>query len=627
MVFKIICVGSIPAILEIFFYSSLKKPNINRKHKNYNKNSLQKLIRISNNTLIKSSEKTFSQANLKTFFAKSQVNVAYNLRTSYLTYLLLQQVSQINKTLTLNINLATTNAKCFIHVIPYVSTLNLGADTKLLTDKDNLLSSRKFFEIDHNRAYNDTNIIILRSWTLLKFIRRNLKMFNKKKLLGLYPTSQSYFLGNKNYFLSLDNVISFNNILTKSQLVRNSYSQTITKPFLQSFFLFDVKSRNTKVNRIKKLFYNIIKFNPSVHQTNSAHFSNKKRFVYLLFRFYNKKSMQKLLPQLPSVAKRVTINLFRDKERTKRFFKIFKKNIDYLNPIEHIYNRFHHTTSVIVKRKEIKSTSLTSSNGVYKTLFFSKNLTIPLVFFKKLNLMFSLFNQKIALKINYFFNYTSLLSKLLGTKHNNLIPDLNNFRFKSVKLLYSSKLNYFFRENITSWVYNTLVKFMESHSGKKVLVQVYSFMSQSINTNYLIFYKTWLPRFSYYERRLGHRFFLEEAFHILHMSFNYQDSKILSSWLKAIIQRISFWKTRFIFRFLRYLFNNYFQFIFKEIGVKGFKVKLKGKISVAGNSRKRSILYRVGKTSHSSCNLKVVHKSDTIVTFTGVMGFQVWIFY
>ena len=163
MVFKIICVGSIPAILEIFFYSSLKKPNINRKHKNYNKNSLQKLIRISNNTLIKSSEKTFSQANLKTFFAKSQVNVTYNLRTSYLTYLLLQQVSQINKTLTLNINLATTNAKCFIHVIPYVSTLNLGADTKLLTDKDNLLSSRKFFEIDHNRAYNDTNIIILRS--------------------------------------------------------------------------------------------------------------------------------------------------------------------------------------------------------------------------------------------------------------------------------------------------------------------------------------------------------------------------------------------------------------------------------------------------------------------------------
>ena len=56
-------------------------------------------------------------------------------------------------------------------------------------------------------------------------------------------------------------------------------------------------------------------------------------------------------------------------------------------------------------------------------------------------------------------------------------------------------------------------------------------------------------------------------------------------------------------------------------------MKLKGKISVAGNSRKRSILYRVGQTSHAKVSLKVVHTMDTIVTFTGVMGFQVWIFY
>ena len=128
-------------------------------------------------------------------------------------------------------------------------------------------------------------------------------------------------------------------------------------------------------------------------------------------------------------------------------------------------------------------------------------------------------------------------------------------------------------------------------------------------------------------KTLRSSFFLEESLHILHMGFTYQDSKLISSWLKSLILRISFWKTRFIFRFLKYLFNNYFQYIFPEIGVKGFKVKLKGKISVAGNSRKRCILYRVGKTSHATIGLKVVHTADTIVTFTGVMGFQIWIFY
>jgi hypothetical protein len=52
-------------------------------------------------------------------------------------------------------------------------------------------------------------------------------------------------------------------------------------------------------------------------------------------------------------------------------------------------------------------------------------------------------------------------------------------------------------------------------------------------------------------------------------------------------------------------------------------VRLKGKISVAGNSRKRAILYRVGKTSHATCSLKVLHSMSTIVTFTGVLGFQI----
>jgi len=152
-------------------------------------------------------------------------------------------------------------------------------------------------------------------------------------------------------------------------------------------------------------------------------------------------------------------------------------------------------------------------------------------------------------------------------------------------------------------------------------------MNQAVDINFIILYKRWIPRLSYYERRLGHRFFLEEALHIIHIGFVFKDIKIVNTWLQAIIKRISFWKTRFIFRFLKYLFNNYFIFILRFLGVKGFKVKLKGKISVAGNSRKRSILFRLGKTSHSTTNLKVIHHISLVNTFTGVMGLQTWLFY
>jgi ribosomal protein S3 len=71
------------------------------------------------------------------------------------------------------------------------------------------------------------------------------------------------------------------------------------------------------------------------------------------------------------------------------------------------------------------------------------------------------------------------------------------------------------------------------------------------------------------------------------------------------------------------LFLVYFQHTFNELKIKGLKIKLKGKISVAGNSRKRTILYRIGQTSHSSLNLRISHSKTTITTFTGVMGFQV----
>ena len=183
------------------------------------------------------------------------------------------------------------------------------------------------------------------------------------------------------------------------------------------------------------------------------------------------------------------------------------------------------------------------------------------------------------------------------------------------------------REDIIPLYYNTLVRFMEHCSGKKIFIQLYPFLNQNVGYDFVVRYKSWITRMKSYERRLGHKFFFEEALHIMHLSFVLRDALLFSSWLKAIILRISFWKTRTIFRFLRYLFLIYFVHIFPELKIKGLKIRLKGKISAAGNSRKRTILYRVGQTSHSTLDLRVSHSKQTINTFTGVMGFQVWLFY
>ena len=74
---------------------------------------------------------------------------------------------------------------------------------------------------------------------------------------------------------------------------------------------------------------------------------------------------------------------------------------------------------------------------------------------------------------------------------------------------------------------------------------------------------------------------------------------------------------------MRYLFWVHFE----ELDFKGMKLRLKGKVSVAGNARTRSIKYRIGHTSHATFNNRVIHDYSTISTFTGVLGFQIWFYF
>ena len=201
------------------------------------------------------------------------------------------------------------------------------------------------------------------------------------------------------------------------------------------------------------------------------------------------------------------------------------------------------------------------------------------------------------------------------------------FNFLITKKVYKSQMDRSGKESFIPWYYNTIVRFLENISGSKILFQFYPFMHKNVDLFYQARYEKWIPRMGYYEKKLGHKFFMKEALHIMHLSFHLKDPRVFSSWLKAIILRISFWKTRFIFRFLKYLMQHYFFYTFPDLKIKGLKIRLKGKISAAGNSRKRVVLYCTGQTSHSSVVLRVLHEFATINTFTGVMGFQVWLFY
>ena len=334
-----------------------------------------------------------------------------------------------------------------------------------------------------------------------------------------------------------------------------------------------------------------------------------------------------------------------------RFLRVHKqrkaliKAFSWSNPTHTRQSKYSGFTTKLVKyaNRTLNTTIIGSSENSARTLCpinFTGSGSLGLLTNSQLA-WFTLTNP-LTLKALMFSlnNLTShrTLSTALGTRLDGLLGDDSSiystnliphsaFQKHFSKKVLNSFANQRLREDLIPLYQNTLIRFIEFCTGKKAMFQFYPFVNQHVDKEYMVRYKKWLPRMSFYERRLGHRFFLEESLHIMHLSFALRDPKIIASWLRAIILRISFWKTRSIFRFLKYLFHNYFIHVFDDIRIKGLKIRLKGKISAAGNSRKRTILYRVGKTSHSEVNLRVVKDFSLINTFTGVMGFQVYLFY
>jgi ribosomal protein S3 len=74
---------------------------------------------------------------------------------------------------------------------------------------------------------------------------------------------------------------------------------------------------------------------------------------------------------------------------------------------------------------------------------------------------------------------------------------------------------------------------------------------------------------------------------------------------------------------LKYALRFFFVPIFKDLNVKGIKFRLKGKISVAGNARTRTLLQKTGVTGHATFNNKIAHELSLVRSFTGVMGLKV----
>ena len=217
-------------------------------------------------------------------------------------------------------------------------------------------------------------------------------------------------------------------------------------------------------------------------------------------------------------------------------------------------------------------------------------------------------------------------------------PQLKQFRRSNIwaistskhvlrKKLLRSVASKHFRSNIGTWSHKSLIQFAENISGRKTALYVGPFIENSLTFDDQARCRLWDQRSSGFRKLLGHKIFSSEAIMLIAVSLRLKDPTLLANWIRAMLARMSFWKYRVLFRYLKFLIQHLFRFSFPEFHFKGFKLRLKGKISVAGNSRSRILFFRVGDTSHSKMSSKIAYDLSYVNTFTGVMGFKLWFFY
>lgn len=239
--------------------------------------------------------------------------------------------------------------------------------------------------------------------------------------------------------------------------------------------------------------------------------------------------------------------------------------------------------------------------------------------------------NSVLLSQAHVYNSTSLLRyitysnlSLLNLEECYALTPIRKFIDSKVLRYYSA---HYMRPNGFFWYYTTLIQFLEDTTGRKVVLNFGPFLETALTFSDRARCLMWGSRILGFQRILGPKIFIHEALEVLVTSIRLKDPTFLANWIRAMLIRMSFWKYRLIFRYLKFLLHNLIRESFSYFNFKGAKFRLKGKISVAGNARTRMILYRVGSTTHTTMANRVSYDLSYVNTFTGIQGFKIWFFY
>ena len=114
--------------------------------------------------------------------------------------------------------------------------------------------------------------------------------------------------------------------------------------------------------------------------------------------------------------------------------------------------------------------------------------------------------------------------------------------------------------------------------------------------------------------------FISEFVDIVFYALASRNLKGFLEYIRRIFNRLSIWEHKRFATVLINLFYSHFLPLFPLLNIQGLYFQIKGKLGVGGNSRKRKVSLKIGKTATSWNSAAASFVNSTITTPTGVLG-------
>lgn len=242
-------------------------------------------------------------------------------------------------------------------------------------------------------------------------------------------------------------------------------------------------------------------------------------------------------------------------------------------------------------------------------------------------------------KINYLNNFLMYNIVNLNFKlKNNLInlDSVSNYNFSYLFIYY----NYFIKDTklgmskyFNNYYQNNLffVKFFILKYLKSYLTHNNFYLGLHKNNIDILEHKTLYnvlvkkTRYLKFLKEIG--FQIKSFLNLILICLYNKDIVLFKNGIKNILEKLHFKKHRRFLYSLKLVLKLLSYVFFYKFKCLGLYIKVKGKIGVGGNLKKRKFIYKVGSFSFTKKLQKMNYTKDSIRTYSGVLGFEAYLTY